>query len=280
MIKPDGGPAVRIRTIRRLVEAERWNPEAVDAVRARPRQPDPRGRTDNAQQSREHQQPQPAAAGSGGDPSGLVPEGAGLPSGRIMPDENVRHRDFRITKRMVESHEPTEGCPGCNAAMRPGTRGNHTRECRLRFEEILSRTEAGRVRIHQRDVRHGLAEPPEQVEVEREAGEERGEEAQDEGVESQDRGVSSDEPNVRRRPADDVDPGEPSAQRPRVEESNNARNDRQRVEERRGQRRGRDSDADSGGEDDRPSRYRRVGALEKAIADVISIRTDFAKERN
>ena len=58
IIKPGGGPAVLVRTIKRMPEAERWNLEAVTEVLARPRRPDPRGRADNRQQEEAQGVPQ------------------------------------------------------------------------------------------------------------------------------------------------------------------------------------------------------------------------------
>ena len=258
----NGGPATLVRTIKRLTEAERWDYEAVDGVLARPRKPDPRGRADS-RQARE--QPQPPS----GAQEGLAPGSAGLQPGRVMPSEPPSRRDFRITKRMIDDEGQTEGCQGCRAAARGG-RGNHTAECRRRFEEMLSKTEAGRRRLGGRDVRHGLAEEENRdVDQSQQAGNgqgERGEADEGQKEEGQDRGV--DESNTRRRPADAEASEAPSSSRRRMEPRQGVRREREQ-----------DGDADSEGEDARPSRYRRVDGIEKSIADVVSIRTDFARER-
>ena len=51
-------------------------------------------------------------------------------------------------KTDIEEHGPTPKCPGCRALGNAGKyRAKHTDECRIRFEKILSETEAGKKRI-------------------------------------------------------------------------------------------------------------------------------------
>ena len=180
-----------------------------------------------------------------------------------MPEEARRKRDFRITHEMVRDEGPTPGCQGCRAA-RTGGQGNHSAACRTRFEEVLGRTESGRRRLRERDVRHGLAQPEsrEVINLDGEAEEPERGEAED-SVEGQDRGIRRREPSTPRRSENEAEPG-PPRRRPRIEEE-------------RGQRRAREDDEEGG--DERPQRFQRVNAIDKAVADVVRISSDFARER-
>ena len=64
-------------------------------------------------------------------------------------------RPTYIYKKDVEEHGPTEGCPGCRAAMNPASsfRAKHTPECRERFEEIMMKTEEGKRRVSKAEER-------------------------------------------------------------------------------------------------------------------------------
>ena len=169
-------------------------------------------------------------------------------------------RNFRITRNLVREHGGTEGCPGCRFVMGNALQGHgrnpmHSLQCRGRFEDLMSRTEDGRRRLRARDVRHGLAENLE---------ESRGEEAgggvgdDEEPDEREDHGVAGDEPNVE----EDAEP---------------ARRVRRRVEESRGVRRARDGEESEEGVDEPPHVSRRLGQLDKAIADIVRVRVEFAK---
>ena len=53
-------------------------------------------------------------------------------------DGETKHRDFMITKRVVDRFGPTAGCPQCDRlASGRGTRGAHTIGCRQRIEQEL-----------------------------------------------------------------------------------------------------------------------------------------------
>ena len=41
VVRGDGGAAIRVRTVLRRAASDRWNPEAVKAIKATPRTPNP-----------------------------------------------------------------------------------------------------------------------------------------------------------------------------------------------------------------------------------------------
>ena len=260
------GPAVKVRTIRRFTEASRWNHEMVDKVRARPRKPDPDGRGGDRDEDIAQDLPEdvfqsldPEINFSPDTPGAVpeVPDGAALRPGRIFPNMPER-RNFRITRKLDHEYGATENCPGCRFAL-GNARGNggnpmHTPDCRQRFADAMAGTVDGRRRMRARDVRHGLAEEVEEdaaeaaSEAEPEAGEDQEEQGEDHGEES----------------------NEPRA------EPQDGRRVRRRVDPQRGVRRPRDEgDQD---DDEPPHASQRVGAIEKAIGDIISVRHDHARD--
>ena len=68
-------------------------------------------------------------------------------------------RPTYIYKKDVEEHGPTEGCPGCRAAMNPTSsfRAKHSVECRKRFEEIMKQSEDGKRRVEKAEERMNKA---------------------------------------------------------------------------------------------------------------------------
>ena len=254
------GPAVRVRTIRRMTEASRWNYEEVDKVRAIPRKPDPRG--SDADQRGDLPQNLPEDIHEGLDPEiDFAPDGPGvvggadLRSARINPAGMRERRNFRITRKLVREHGSTEGCPGCrfvmgNAQQGHGSNPMHTPECRGRFEDLMSRTESGRRRLRARDVRHGLAENLEESRDEDAGGGVGDDREPDEREE--DHGDGGDEPNER----DDAEQG---------------RRVRRRMNEDRGVRRARENDDDDEEAEEPPRVSRRLGQLERSIADIVKV---------
>ena len=68
----------------------------------------------------------------------------------FIPETNpeAEIRDWRIHRRDVLEHGPTEGCPGCRHIV-SGNTGHrpHTKECRKRLREKIVDTEEGRDRV-------------------------------------------------------------------------------------------------------------------------------------
>ena len=66
--------------------------------------------------------------------------------------------NFKIYREDVITHGPTEGCPGCNAVIRGHAfKAEHTPECRVRFQDILSQDEYGKARIERATARAAAA---------------------------------------------------------------------------------------------------------------------------
>lgn len=66
--------------------------------------------------------------------------------------------NFKIYREDVITHGPTEGCPGCNAVIRGHAfKAEHTPECRVRFQDILSQDEYVKARIERATARAAAA---------------------------------------------------------------------------------------------------------------------------
>ena len=99
-----GGPAIRVRTLRPRPENERWNFEAVDAIKATPDAPNPC--------DAEQRDPRPERETRGMDFGARG--GQDLPEQRTRPEPDVK-RDFRITDRILEKYGTTGVCAGGEA---------------------------------------------------------------------------------------------------------------------------------------------------------------------
>ena len=118
---PGGGPVIRVRTVKRRSEDERWNAERVLEVKATPRRPNPKD------ESQQKLQPERLTVG--------VDLGAG--TGVDLPEAEVNQgtskvRDFKITKQLIQKFEPTPGCKGCEGSF-TGLRRDHSQACRTRL---------------------------------------------------------------------------------------------------------------------------------------------------
>lgn len=153
-----GGPALRIRTVRRRPEANRWDMVGIDDMQANPRMPETRERAGTAPRDRQEDS-RPAVV-----PRPAVPEQSGVdvPDERVMPGEAAIPRYFKINRTLVDKYGPTDDCAGCRYTLdttRP--RRVHSRQCRGRMEELMKDDISMRDRLGRRDARHGLAEPTE-----------------------------------------------------------------------------------------------------------------------
>ena len=143
-----------------------------------------------------------------------------------------------------------------SAAQGFGSNPMHTPEWRGRFEELMLRTESGRRRLRARDVQHGLAENLEESRDEDAGG-----------------GVGDDrEPDER-----DDDHGQDEDEPNEDQEAEQGRRVKRRVEEARGVRRQRDDVEEDDNDGEPPHVSRRLGIIEKSIADIVRVRNDFAR---
>ena len=123
----DGGPAVRVRTIIRVPDSEKWKADEVLKLKATPKRPNPL----NSEQ---------ADTKSMRETKGLDVGGAGskLAETPIQEETDVRSRDFRITQDILTRFGYTEGCVGCEARKSGMDHRNHSATCRSRLEARLS----------------------------------------------------------------------------------------------------------------------------------------------
>ncbi len=165
VIKPNGD-AVRCRTIKRAPEEHRWSPERILLTRATPRCPAPSSRSPDKIEARlvdeeDRSEPNHPEARS-------KPEAGKLDGKKAGPELQEGHpgsfdpRDFRITDVILAKYDYTPGCEGCHhkAEGLPGHRG-HSRQCRARLIEMMSRDAGDRVtveRAHGRKVRRKKGE--------------------------------------------------------------------------------------------------------------------------
>ena len=92
---PDGGAVIRVRTVKkRTMDVER--------IVASPRRPNPK---DDSQEG-----PQPERMTKGADPGGG--EGKDIESAEVA-EEEVKFRNFKITRAPVDRLKKTPGCKGC-----------------------------------------------------------------------------------------------------------------------------------------------------------------------
>ena len=125
-------------TARRKPVGERWSKQLLDGIVGTPAIPvaGAAGRLMPAY-----------AKKSDGDAVRRTPEFVEQPEA-----EAPQTRTWSIMKTDVTTQGPSPGCPGCRAAARGVSyKMQHTKECRLRFENILSETKKGRTRMERAD---------------------------------------------------------------------------------------------------------------------------------
>ena len=121
------GEAIRVRTIHRVPEEDRWDSEAVTAIRALPRRPVPQ-RDDADPMPRTAGQERPTEEGREDDVGG-----SNLERPIVMKDQKVP-RELRIDGRLLEKFGYTDECLGCfhRQMKEPGHRP-HSSACRRRI---------------------------------------------------------------------------------------------------------------------------------------------------
>ena len=123
---PHGGPVIRVRTVLRRPDSEKWSVDAVLAIKATPRVPNPR---DERQGQPEHIK----------DTKGVEVGGDGsmLEETPVRSAESKR-RNFRITDEVLKNFGYTEGCIGCDHKRVGLEHRGHTGACRDRLEQCMS----------------------------------------------------------------------------------------------------------------------------------------------
>ena len=144
---PDGGAAIKVRTIKRVMEKDRWRQDKIEEIRATPRTPKPaynsqRGVKSEREMSMEEEKEREEPRGCGKDlPETAVQERVYVP------------RNFRITKQILGKDGYTDGCSGCRQCQSVGKVVGHSQECRSRLEGRMQEDEEGKTRLAGRDVR-------------------------------------------------------------------------------------------------------------------------------
>ena len=138
----DGGPAIKVRTLRPRPESERWSEEAINKIVATPDAPNPK----------DPSQTEPKG------PRETDRKGARREGGHELPEVPVRRdeglvREFRITDKLIEKYGFTPGCPGCEAKIDGTTRAGHTQACRRRIETAMANDEVEKAALQRRDER-------------------------------------------------------------------------------------------------------------------------------
>ena len=137
-----GGPVIRVRTVLRKPDSEKWNPEEVKKMNATPRHPNP----SNKVQKERNSVRETKGLDTGGD-------GSKLHETPMQEPEELLVRDFRITVEILEKIGYTQGCAGCEARLLGTEHRNHTAACRDRLEEQMTRDANMRETFRRRDMR-------------------------------------------------------------------------------------------------------------------------------
>ena len=159
----NGGAAIRVRTVKRKPIEERWSGEAITKITATPRSPNPK--------DTKQEEPLPERLTVGANPVGG--DGTGIPEANTEEHE-LKLRDFKITKRLVERLGSTHDCKGCEGQL-IGTRRAHSSACRKRMEELMKADENLAERIKERDRRTHRENEEHEADVDELMAEEEGE---------------------------------------------------------------------------------------------------------
>ena len=137
----EGRAAIRVRTFLRRPASDRWNVDAVKAMQASPRVPNP----ENLRQAEVMLECLTKKIEVEGDGSKIQEE--------VRRFQEFKFRELKITKGILEKFGFSDNCKGCEAAA-SGTDGRrHTDDCRQRLEQLIRDDEVLRVRLDMRDVR-------------------------------------------------------------------------------------------------------------------------------
>ena len=140
IIVKENGDVVRVRTITRRPDAEKFDAERILAIKALPRMPTPTSRRrqeDIPGQLNEGQCEDAAGPPQRDDHEAPQEGGAGIGRPEVEPREEAP-RDFRIDQRLLDKFDYTAGCPGCIYKREgfPDHRG-HTPACRRRLQDLM-----------------------------------------------------------------------------------------------------------------------------------------------
>ena len=126
VVLKEGGPAIKVRTVRPKAEGERWSAIAIKDIVATPDMPNPKD--DSQKDPRSERNTRGLDFGASG--------------GQFLPKQGVRrelglNRNFRINSRILEKCDPTMECKGYENKMIGDDARPHSSECRVRLEELM-----------------------------------------------------------------------------------------------------------------------------------------------
>ena len=137
------GKAVRVRTIRRLPEEERWSNELITNIRATPRYPNPHKKPKEGEDRLEaphDEELSPMTSDKAEIKRGTSDELSPPTSG---PRDSAM-RELKITKRILEKFGYSDGCEGCLHAEAGLSHRAHSATCRTRIYRELGEDEMER----------------------------------------------------------------------------------------------------------------------------------------
>ena len=146
VVLAEGGAAVRVRTVKRKPQEDRWDSQAIESIKATPRCPNPK----DASQGRAESQRDTKGAGEEQLAEEVKGEGNDLPPTEHMDKEAVP-REFRITNDMVNKYGFTVGCRGCEHIRDGRWRTGHSVHCRKRIEDRIRSEDGGDKCLRKRD---------------------------------------------------------------------------------------------------------------------------------
>ena len=123
---------IKVRTIRRQLEAERWNVEQHQWINKFPWRP-----YSNSNEDEVHIRP----------PQPVTPEADNGERMQHQRDGDPVPRPFSITRKDLINYGYTPGCPGCQAAANDFRYKPHTIACRKRVEEAMLADDLGSNRV-------------------------------------------------------------------------------------------------------------------------------------
>lgn len=136
----ESGRAVRVRTVFRKFDEERWNADQVLKAQAIPSSPNP----SSPDEEMSILKPEPDNSSCG----------ANLPDTPSVP-QKIKYRNFKATKRLLDAHGYIDGCVGCEAAETGGARRSHSVYCRKRIAEELYKIAEGKKIVEKAQTRFG-----------------------------------------------------------------------------------------------------------------------------
>ena len=104
----DGGAPIRVRTVLRRAASDRWNPEAIKAIKATPRTPNPK----NCDRASTH-----VDMDLRGRKKIEINEDGANVAMDYGKDKRARVREFRIMKGILEKFGFSPHCKGCDATV-------------------------------------------------------------------------------------------------------------------------------------------------------------------